>query len=220
MWQTALLLDSYRMASEDRAEIISLSDDTMLAIVADGVGGSPGGGEAATFAVDFVRCAAQAATPEQRANASFQSFWAQTLREADEAISDDDSCGETTLVVVCATPTCIFGAGVGDSEAWWIVGDVVMPLCGDTPQKTYLGSGTAWAQWFTASTPAARTLLVASDGLFKYTDADTIVAIVSGNELLTDKVAALRDAVRSSSGTLYDDFAAVLMSYAPSLKKP
>jgi len=219
MWQTALLLDSYRVNSEDRAEIVSLSDGAILAIVADGVGGHPGGGEAATRATDFVLRAAQAATPEQRANAAFQSFWAQTLREADEAISDDDSCGETTLVVVCATPACVVGAGVGDTEAWWIVGNMAVPLCGDTPQKPYLGYGAAWVQWFTASTPAG-TLLVASDGLFKYTNADTITAIVAGDEPLTDKVAALRDAVRSSSGTLYDDFAAVLMRYDPLLEKP
>lgn len=207
--ELAVLLDSYRAASEDRAEVVALLSDTRLIIVADGVGGRPLGGEAATRAVAFVRDAAQTATPKQCADAA---FWARILTGADDAVCADDACGETALIAVCQTQTRLAGAVVGDCEAWWIDDGTAQKLTDGATRKPFLGYGAARPTPFALPLPATGTLLVASDGLFKYVDEGAIAAIVSGDTQLAKRLAALRDAARGSSGNLYDDFAAVLLA--------
>ncbi len=208
MYNTALFLDSYRAASEDRAGIVALTDDHLLLIIADGVGGRENGGDAATRAVDLTRDLARRAASS---NWSQPELWEEVLRSVDESLGDDPTCGETTLVALCLTPTHVVGASVGDSEAWWIDDTGAIQGITEEQRKPYLGSGSASPVTFELPVPSMGTLLIATDGLFKYTNASRIVRTV--NQAGTDLqaiAAALRDLVRGSSGTLYDDFAVLL----------
>lgn len=208
MYNTARLLDSYREASEDRAEFVVVSETTLVLIVADGVGGRENGGNAASLAVKLTWEVVSRATTRELSDTH---FWQQTFHYVDESVSDDSVCGETTLVAICLTPTRIVGACVGDSETWWINPSGTIQVLTEGGCKPYLGRGMASPTTFTFPTPQAGTLLVATDGLFKYTDAEQIArTVVGGGTDLQTIAAALRDQVRSSSGVLYDDFAVLL----------
>jgi serine/threonine protein phosphatase PrpC len=209
MFSTARLLDSYREASEDRAEFVAVAEDAVVLIVADGVGGRENGGNAATRAVERTTESVHAAGVRRLSDPR---FWEQTFRYVDDSLSADATCGETTLVALCLTPKRIVGACVGDSEAWWIGDSGKVTVLTEGGRKPYLGRGMAAPVTFTLPPPPTGTLLVATDGLFKCTDAESIArAVVAGASDLESAALALRDLVRSSSGVLYDDFAALLV---------
>ncbi|HVK06220.1 MAG TPA: protein phosphatase 2C domain-containing protein [Armatimonadaceae bacterium] len=216
MYDTARLLDSYRKESEDRAEIIDLADaaGTIILVVADGVGGRECGGPAAERAVTMVR---EAATGSESLRVDRPEAWHSLLHEIDDALAADPGCGQTTLAAVAVTPRRLVGASVGDSEAWWIDADGHFDLTGGQRRKPHLGTGAAEVIPFSLPAPSGSgTLLVASDGLFKYTPPerilDAIAAAASGGEAENlDAVAKrLADLARLSSGQLLDDIALLL----------
>lgn len=208
MFNTAQLLDSYREASEDRAGVIARGDGALILIVADGVGGRENGGNAATRAVELVRDSVHVANTRELSN---ERFWERAFLSVDASLSEDATCGETTLVALCLTPKRIVGASVGDSEAWWIDDAGNVRVLTEGGRKPYLGRGVAVPVAFSLPTPRTGILLVATDGLFKYTDAARIArAVTQGADDLETIAPALGDLVRSSSGTLYDDLAILL----------
>src|SRR5690349_8019611 len=138
MFQTACFADSYRTATEDRAEVVQLRPETTVLIVADGVGGRPGGDAAAESAVGLVRGAA----PSLKATDHME--WHRLAVLIDQALADDAEAGETTLVVVCVTPKRLVGVSVGDSEAWFVTPEGHFDLTGGQQKKPGLGSGMAW----------------------------------------------------------------------------
>jgi serine/threonine protein phosphatase PrpC len=113
-----------------------------------------------------------------------------------------------TAVVASVGPTGIEGASVGDSEAWIINSDGQKRLTRNQIRKPLLGSGSAYPVPF-ASGILDSTLLVASDGLFKYTDFENIcpVALL---ENVDAAAAGLIELVRLPSGALWDDIAVIL----------
>ncbi|MBC7808678.1 MAG: SpoIIE family protein phosphatase [Akkermansiaceae bacterium] len=210
MYNTARLLDSYREASEDRAEFVPLPEDALALIIADGVGGRENGGDAATRAVELTHGSVTTATTRELSDPR---FWEQMFRRVDEAVSNNETCGETTLVALCMTPSRITGASVGDSEAWWVSETGSVRVLTEGGRKPYLGRGMSVPVTFALSTPPTGTLLAATDGLFKYTDAGQIARVVSrGASDLQVVAPALRGLARSSSGVLHDDFAVLLAS--------
>lgn len=198
----AVLRESYRPHSEDRAEVIEREDGLVIA-VADGVGGRPGGGEAA----DLVVRLAQERAPGIR-NLNDPRAWQRLLQEIDGALDEDTQAGETTAVLLAVTPRGIAGASVGDSEAWLITSTGYTDLTGRQGRKPFLGVGMAFPALFSAPFPAG-TLLVATDGLFKYTSPERICEAALDPDL--DRAAArLLELVRLRSGALPDDVAMVL----------
>jgi serine/threonine protein phosphatase PrpC len=203
-FQTALALRSYRAASEDRAAVLPLpAHDAVVIAVADGVGGRPGGGRASALAIARIsELAPQVAAPLE------PDRWCDLLYRADQALDGDAEAGETTAVVLVVSRDGIAGASVGDSEAWLVTAEGSSVLTSHQRRKPYLGYGAATPVGF-CSTSVAGTLLVATDGLFKCADANSIVAAVRGPEL-----AAAADAVaelpRNREGSFYDDVAVVL----------
>lgn len=164
--------------------------------VADGAGGRSGGTEAAVMATELVRQSA-----ERLINAE---SCVESLRKLDTAIYKDAIAGETTCVVAVATLEEIFGASVGDSGAWLIptAGNHI-DLSQRQQRKPFIGSGSVWPVSFRRSREAG-CLLLATDGLLKYTSPEQIIAIC--REHPTD-VAAQRliELVRYPSGALPDD---------------
>jgi serine/threonine protein phosphatase PrpC len=102
----------------------------------------------------------------------------------------------------------ICGASVGDSEAWLILAQGCHALTARQRRKPMLGTGAAVPVSFCMPW-AEGTLLLGSDGLFKYALADTIGEVARGG---TPGAAcdALVDLVRLPSGKLQDDIAVVV----------
>lgn len=218
MWRAARLTDSYRGGqTEDRAEVVLTSQDALTLIVADGVGGQEFGGPAAERALVAAREGVTA--PEFRI-ADARAYHG-LLTSIDGALSDAPECGQTTLVVVTVTPRRIVGASVGDSEAWWVTEGGHFDLTGAQEKKPYLGSGAAAATPFALPTPPTGTLLVATDGLFKYAHAEAISGTVAagGDDLegTGDRLAGL---ARSTGGRLWDDLALLLCRWVPGALSP
>lgn len=208
-FHAAIELRSYRPASEDRAAVIQ-RDDGLLLVVADGVGGRSGGAEAAQTLVDFVR--AEVGTI---ASLSDPRAFHRLLVRADAAIHAHATAGETTAIVAgVSDPGCVVGASVEDSEAWLVTDSACLRLTPRATRKPYLGYGMAVPFTFHESFSGG-TLVLATDGLFKYADESKIVAAVR----LPALDAAARAAVEAPLGasrTCYDDIAVILCRAVPS----
>ncbi|MBL8623485.1 MAG: hypothetical protein JNK64_19415 [Myxococcales bacterium] len=182
-----------RGADEDRAAAVARGDGVVLAL-ADGAGGTGGGARAADAVIAGLIAAP---TP---------SSWTDALAALDAALPRLGP-GQATAVVVEVTAAGLRGASVGDSGAW-LVGDDLVDLTADQRRKPLLGAG-ATPVAFTAGPLADRTLVLASDGLWKYArPAD--VADAARHPDLAAAAAALLALVRLPSGGLPDDVALVL----------
>lgn len=194
---------SYRGdASEDHLLCLPLGSNALVLAIADGVGGQPGGGRAAQLAIEAVR---ESAPLLKWRNSQ---VWQRLLRAIDAGLVQDQEAGLTTLVVLCLSPRKIIGASVGDSEAWWITKEGHYDLTEAQTKKPYLGSGVATPIPFELKLRQEGTLLLATDGLFKYADPLGITDTVRLG--LTEAPEALQRLVASPSGRLYDDLALVL----------
>lgn len=170
--------------------------------LADGAGGYSGGGEAADF---FVTELLQVAETSSSVEQVIRAFWA-----LDERIAVRQECGETTGVMVAVTEDEVVTASVGDSEAWLATANGVQDLTQGQQRKPLLGSGDATPKLRRAPFTTG-TLLIGSDGLFKYTTEENILELLqSGFDDATPP--RLVDLVRLRSGGLQDDVSLALVS--------
>lgn len=201
--------DGYHTEVEDRAEVIPLDDGaTLVLVVADGAGGRAGGAWAADVAVQQVRAWA---TDRHRVGEINERALCRLLLDVDRALVDDPSAGETTAVVAAVSPLGVVGASVGDSGAWQITPTGWDDLT-EQQRKPMLGTGEAFPVAFKTG-PLRGTLLVASDGLWKYADAPAVCQ-TARHSPLGDAAARLLDLVRLCSGGLHDDVSVVLCRIA------
>jgi serine/threonine protein phosphatase PrpC len=136
--------------------------------VADGAGGRSGGAEAASMAVELVRRNASLVNDAESCS--------EVLCRIDAAIAKDPIAGETTCALVIVTPEEIFGASVGDSNIWLIPENGAhVDLTRAQQRKPFIGSGSAWPVPYQHPMQGV-TLLLATDGLSKYTSAERIIA--------------------------------------------
>ena len=188
--------------NQDRGLIVHDGQRTVLC-VADGAGGLSGGGEAASIAVELAR---QNASTMGDADSCLE-----VLRKMDAAIAKDSIAGETTCALVIVAPQEIFGASVGDSGVWLIPKDGShMDLTQSQQRKPFIGSGSAWPVSFRCPRQAGSVLL-ATDGLLKYTSAERIIATCRGHPT-EDAAPQLIELVRYPSGSLPDDVTIILTS--------
>jgi serine/threonine protein phosphatase PrpC len=190
-------------AGADRAAALP-TPGGYLAAVADGAGGTGGGAATAERLIT--------ALSKLTAEAGSADWWT-VLLELDEELARGRG-GETTGVVAFVSADRVTGASVGDSAAW-----LISPSGGFTDltvhqrRKPLIGSGEALPVEFQAEFRGGR-LLLASDGLLKYTTAERICELAMA-ESLTDAVSALVECVRLPSGGLQDDVAVVLVEATP-----
>jgi serine/threonine protein phosphatase PrpC len=204
--RTAVETRSYRSATEDRAAVFH-SQLGISVVVADGVGGRPDGAAAAERSIGLARAAA--AQAHEARERGF--YWQDALRRADQELLRDPAVGEVAIVVLSVSAAGeIAGASVGDCEAW-VVADGVRSVL-SLMRKPYLGCGAATPAAFRGRLAAGSTLLVASDGLFKYADTNSIATAASLPDL-ADAAAALAELPRAGSGSYPDDLALVLCRY-------
>ena len=199
---TSIALDSSRRLSEDRGEIIYLPDGFCIA-VADGAGGISGGAEAADLVIQTVSSVIKSVTTDLGC--------VSTLTSIDGLIFDDARAGETTGLIVVVKPDRLYGASVGDSAAWLFNGESSQELTRGQKKKPFLGAGGVLPHAFAVEVLQG-SLVVATDGLWKYTGIEAIEAVVreNGPENLAKKLIEL---VRLKSGTLPDDVCVITCAF-------
>ena len=164
-----------------------------MLIVADGAGGRSGAAQAAEF---MIRCTRDAAADLSGPDDCFR-----LLYQVDQRIAQAADCGETTGVIVVASSNGLFGGSVGDSAAWLFTPDSKEELT--RMRKPYLGTGVVAPHQF-ARPFSQGTVVVASDGLWKYTSLELIEEKVRMGK--REQLAAeLGELVRLRSGTFPDD---------------
>jgi serine/threonine protein phosphatase PrpC len=115
--------------------------------------------------------------------------------------------GQSTVVAIELDSSMLRGVSVGDSEAWIVHADAIEDLTAHQHRKPLLGAGATGVPF--ATTFAEGTLVVGSDGLFRYVKRDAIVAACRAGSL--EEVAdALVAAARLPGGGLQDDLSLVL----------
>ena len=191
---TSMFLERGNLELQDWVDIVRFDDKTVF-IVGDGAGGRSGAAQAAEFFVRFAR--------DEAANLTFTKDCFRLLCELDQKITRANDCGETTGVIVVVSEGEVFGANVGDSVAWLFTPEGNEEL--SRVRKPYLGTGVAAPHYF-ARRSSLGTLVVATDGLWKYTSLELIEQKVrAGNP---ERLAAeLADLVRLCSRTFPDDIA-------------
>ena len=146
-----------------------------------------------------------------RQNAAFMvnaESCAEVLRRVDAAIANDSIAGETTCALAVLTPDDIFGASAGDSGIWLIPeGTAHVDLTQAQQRKPFIGSGSAWPVSFRRPRQGGG-LLLATDGLLKYTSAERIITTCR-EHLAEDVAERLVELVRYPSGALPDDVTAI-----------
>ena len=184
--------------NQDRGAILRIAAGFVL-VVTDGAGGISGATEAAMMAIQL----AQGGVEKLRDSATCAAL----LQAMDRSIADDSKAGETTCALAVVTGDQIFGASVGDSGIWIIGPNKVTNLT--ETRKPFIGSGGAFPAPFEQRRIAGDTLLLATDGLLKYTSAERIAAICRENDP-EQAAGRLIEAVRYPSGTLPDDVTVIL----------
>jgi serine/threonine protein phosphatase PrpC len=127
------------------------------------------------------------------------------LRNMDQAICQDRVAGETTCALAVVTQTGVYGASVGDSGVWVITESGFINLSEGQSRKPFIGSGSAWPSPFEYNKITGKdSLLLATDGLLKYTGSERINAICR-NDDGSHIPRRLIELVRYPSGGLPDD---------------
>jgi PPM family protein phosphatase len=176
-------------AGQDRAAVYARGDQLCI-VLADGAGGSGDGAQAADAIVAAV---GQAAHED----------WSSLLLELEPTLS-----GESTAVIVTFGADRVAGVSVGDSGAWWIDAAGIIDLTAKQIRKPLVGADCSPFAFRVRGLDRG-TLLVASDGLFKYAKADDIARVALGTDL-NAAARALVELVRMPTGGLQDDVAIVL----------
>jgi serine/threonine protein phosphatase PrpC len=189
---------------EDRIGVFDVAGSLVL-ILADGAGGRAGGRQAAEAVVAGVQSRSWDLGTRGDANACVAA-----LTALDRDLGAAGQVGETTAVLAVVRDGEVFGASVGDSGAWLLARDEVVDLTRDQVRKPMIGFGHASPLAFgpRALTERSR-LLLASDGLLKYSARERIAQVALGQPL-SQAAWSLIECVRLPSGGLHDDTAVIL----------
>ena len=189
------------MENQDRV-VMRVNGNALFVALADGAGGQMGGARAAQSAVGVAL--------ERVQNAPIWDGldWAECLGRVDAAVAADAEAGITTAIALGAGADWVRGASAGDSEVWMIGARGIEDLTARQRRKPFVGQGVSGrafeARW------GSETLLIGSDGLFKYAAPETIAEIARGADL-EGAADALVERVRYASGALPDDVSLVLV---------
>jgi serine/threonine protein phosphatase PrpC len=195
MFETQLITESYQSVCQDCVAIFAGTERTVL-VVADGAGGIGAGEQAAKTVVEEVRHV----FPE--INSADQ--WCNVLSQTDQRIIS----GESTAVIVDLRNGSLFGASVGDSQAWIVKGVEINNLTAQQKRKPLLGSRQAIPVGF-ARGGLDGLLIVATDGFCNYVNRSKLVKVLPYEDFAV-LPRRLVDLVRLRSGELNDDVGIVL----------
>jgi serine/threonine protein phosphatase PrpC len=198
-----------RPHNEDAFEVHAHPDDPdcLVCVLADGQGGRAGGARAAQLACQVAAAAALRLSPDALTRSA---TWATILREADEAVAQASDAGFTTLIGCCVRGDALAGASSGDSAVLLISAGGSQELTAQQLKNPPVGSGVAMFVPFAARLTPPWSVLVMSDGVWKYCGWDRIVT-----EAASQRGQALIDALQAKarlrgSGRFQDDFTIVV----------
>jgi len=189
------------VGSDDRVAVYQKSD-ILIAVVADGAGGMSGASEAADYFLKLVQKKILTA-----ANYINDRYCCQMLLEVDSLLYKHPIAGETTGIIAVINNNCIVGASVGDSEAY-LISNKSWQLTEHQYRKPLLGSGAAIPIAF-GPINLDGTLILGSDGLFKYADFGEISHIIKSSQP-KEGILRLFDLLRLPSGSFMDDVAVII----------
>ncbi len=189
------------VSGQDRAIAISAAGGYLVAL-ADGAGGTGNGAVAAECLIAFVTKLSQEAASVD---------WFAALCAFDDELSGRPSGGQTTGIVAFIDSERVRGASVGDSSAWLIaLSGGMTDMTARQRRRPLLGTGEALPVQFEVKR-LGNTVLLASDGLFKYAPVDRICTLATRGTV-AEAADALANCVRLPSGALQDDVAVVVVS--------
>jgi hypothetical protein len=192
-WDCTLANVAVRGTGQDRVRVFERDRELMIC-VADGAGGTANGALAAETIVD-----ARFRVPSS-VNAR------DLLCELDGVLVRFG--GQSTGILLSIRDGEITGASVGDSEAWLVRDADVIVLTAQQQRKPLVGDGCE-AVAISPTQLATGTLVVATDGLFRYVKRGDIARIARQRDL-DAAIRDLLDAARVASRDLQDDVAIVL----------
>lgn len=195
--QYALDVRAASARGQDRVGVLVTRDHTVF-VLADGAGGQGGGAAAADSAVKTALQAAESARFCLHA----------VFSRIEMAVAGTG--GLTTLLLVMVQGREISGISCGDSEAWLISDTAVNALTSRQIRRPLVGEGSTgiyFAHRFEGK------LLLASDGLIKYTPQQKILEVVRNLEPL-EACAQLLRLPELRSGALPDDVGVVVAAPA------
>ena len=184
----------------DDSLFLLAKDKTIWFCVADGAGGTGSGLLASDYISNTFR--ELTAISEFSQPDDFESF----LRKIDVELLAENTGGESTAIVGIVKSGMVTGASVGDSEAWLFNIEYELGITDHQNIKPLLGSGGAIPIGF-GPIPLDKHLLVASDGLFKYTEFSKLRTKLNSATVAAElaKLSAL------PNGTYQDDVSVILI---------
>ena len=196
-YDAACLSVSNKKENEDRVVNIQRGA-TRLIVVADGAGGIEGGAAAAELVIAAVTGSRMIPTMTRQ-----PSFWENTLSMLDGYIFNASEAGECAVVIAAIVDGLLVGASVGDAGARLFTKAEDHNLTSAQHVKPLLGSAVAEAVPF-GPVRFDGTLIMGSDGLFKYATVDAIRE--SCAQPSADEIAhTLIELVKLPSGDFHDD---------------
>jgi PPM family protein phosphatase len=198
--------------NEDAFEVKAHPSDPscLLCALADGQGGQAGGARAAQLACRFCIEGASAYRPAELAMQP--EVWRAVLQGADHAVATDAEAGFTTLIAFAIQKDAVCGASNGDSGLLALgAGKPGAILTGRQHKDPPIGCGGAQPVGFSARLAIPWTVLILSDGAWKYAGWDRVAQAasqLSGKDLI-DSLRKLAGLPRS--GRLQDDFTLVVL---------
>jgi len=126
-----------RSHNEDCFAVRTLSDDAVLAVVCDGMGGTAGGNIASVTATQLIEEAVLAAFREDSSSRSIKHMLVTALDNANTHVFDLSIGNEglsgmgTTVVAAIITKTAAYIAHVGDSRAYLYTNETLLQLTKD-----------------------------------------------------------------------------------------
>ncbi len=167
---------------QDRVDLRMYSDALVIAL-SDGAGGTGNGARVAELVVDRLLCADR--------------DW-DALDEAAMRLG-----GQATGIAIRIDADGIRGDSVGDSAAWLFRGDDAIELTAHQQRKPLVGDGCLPVSFRHAAIDGA-TLVVASDGLWRYAKLADIAAIAQQHDAAR-ALSLLVELVRLPDRSLQDD---------------
>jgi serine/threonine protein phosphatase PrpC len=199
-FETVSATQAYRERCEDRIAVFTHRDRTVV-VVADGVGGTGAGDDAAQAVVREIE--------SEYMKIHSATEWASLLRQLDCRINN----GESTAVVVDIRTIGIAGASVGDSRAITVADGVASELTTNQKRKPLLGSGMTEPVGFVSSSLRG-ILLVGTDGFFNYAKPNAILSSIAQTDFQKLPRRCI-DMVRLPSGAYWDDVSVVAVRNRP-----
>ncbi len=192
------------------ARVVRTGDDSLLALLADGAGGTSGGRESATWALDELERRLKSVRIGRE---PLRHVMSELAVEAQER-----SAGQTTLIVVQLTGTRLVGASIGDSEVRLFDPTSCQTLT-DGQQRKPPEAASPRIHSFEAELQFNALLVIASDGLWRFAH-EPLPAVDTVRGSLPSIATALIDAARLPNGQLQDDVSLIAIRVARAQEAP